>query len=199
MKKIVVLLFLLSLVLIFTACAGGEFIGLSVFIERWNNCSEQMLDYSDFIIEQAENESSYCLVDDNKAIKLTADENSNLKQCKIIITKKNSDGNEKKIESPQDFFELCKKTVMSYCDFDEQQATTLLDEFTLNDLNSILAEGELSKNQGDYNFVYYSTEIASEFIITNTLLVEIESTLKPESKIAFADTTATRAETVPHQ
>ena len=201
MKKLVILPFLTALTLILTACVGGEFIGLSIFIERWNSCSENSLDYSDFVIEQGESENSYSIISDGTAIKLTADENENLKQCKIIITKKDEEGKDKSIlqETSNDFFELCKKSVMAYCGFDETATIALLNEFTLNDLNSLISEGELSKNQNEYNFVYYSTQIASEFIITNTLLVEIESTLKPESKIAFADTTHTRVETVPHE
>ena len=53
--------------------------------------------------------------------------------------------------------------------------------------NFYTKEGELTLKRGNFYFVYYSTDLISRVIVSNTYLKKIEATEKPVSKPYYAE------------
>lgn len=201
MKKAVSLILCLVIILSFGACVQSEYIDLSVFVERFNKQSPTKISYGDFYIEGNSNEKRWYLPLENVSLRLFGGNDNKLSECRVILTKMDKTG--KRLNLSDDdykaFFNNAVYTICAFTEMSNEEATALLNEFTLNKKESFEKEGELTKSCGDYYFVYLSTPLESELLIYNKWLHEIESTLKPESKIPFDMTTATRSETVPHK
>ena len=82
------------------------------------------------------------------------------------------------------FNSVINDVMTAYCGFD---SSVVINNFGLNSVDSLAKNGELTLRKDNYNFVYYSTSVISEFIIHNTYLKEIETTHKPESKPYFGE------------
>ena len=63
----------------------------------------------------------------------------------------------------------------------------------------LFKESEITKETGDYYFIYYANSLVSVVIIRNNKLKHTETTNKPENKEPFAQLTETRENTVPHK
>ncbi|MBR2893931.1 MAG: hypothetical protein IKB94_08770, partial [Clostridia bacterium] len=66
--------------------------------------------------------------------------------------------------------------------YDRYSAEALLGEFSLGEPSTFLKEGELTKKQDNFYFVYYSTPLVCQVMIYNTYLTEIEPTSKPGNR-----------------
>lgn len=203
MKKTVIKLCALLLSFsIFTACSRNQFMDLSGFIYGFNRVSDDEIDFDDIYsyTDEDDNVFEIFIEDDepNVVLKLIT-ENDRIKQVRIAIAKMNENGNPitPSAETVSDFTETVKSSIQAFCSFDSEKTRTLMNEFGLYDMGNYKKQGELTKSQDNFHFVYFSDSLVCEMMIYNTYLEEIEKTEKPESKPAFGNTTNVRGETTP--
>ncbi len=181
------------------SCAKSSFLDLSVFIYNFNNQSAKELSIEDFSFVFTENETEASTVIDNMLLSVTSDSKGKITKIKLLVSKIDNDGNKKVIskEDVNSFYNLMADCIVSFCYLSESESFAILNEFSLSSAETFSKTGELCKDTDSFRFVYYSTEIMSEMVIYNTVLKEVESTERPESKPYFADITSVRTETVP--
>ncbi len=187
------ILLCLVLTVLLSACSKSEFMDLGSFIYNYNSVSQQDIDFTDFFFEKAEKRELKLI---NGSVLLTLKEASDgkIEQCRVMLTKvtQNGEVNENLSADCISFRNILKSTIEAFCGFDETTAEALIREFGLESEGAFLKEGELTKKQGSFYFVYYSTSLTSQMMIYNTYLTEIEQTEKPVSK---PDLNKTQAET----
>ncbi len=183
----------LLLMLLLAGCSKSEFMDLGGFIYNYNSVSQKDIDFADFFFQKAEMRELK-LIDGSVLLTLKEASDGKIEQCRVMLTKVTQDG--KSIENLSDdcinFLSILKSSIEAFCGFDETAAETLISEFGLESESDFLKEGELTKRQSSFYFVYYSTSITSQMMIYNTYLTEIEQTEKPVSK---PDLNKTQAET----
>ena len=188
------------------SCSQSEFINLSVFIENYNAYSENTkLDFPDFTVSTGSaGETVYtCIIKEQEEevlLRLISDEDGKISQCRIVVPKCDETGNKlSQSETRHKFFvSAAQRVICAYTFLSKEESQKISDEFGLSLSKTLINEGELTKTQGSFHFVYLSNARCSEFVIYNKWLHEIESTQKPESKSAYADSTNVRTETVAH-
>lgn len=197
---------ILSLIMIFTvcACSKGEFCTLTSFIDDF--CSyidTKTLQLEDFRISyNNDNTNYYTFIAADECellLSIDCDKSGKVFACKLLAGKIDSTGKTKSLSIGERmcFTDTLEIIIQSFCRFNKDKAENLLKEFSLYDEQSYSKQGELTKTDGNFRFVYYSTSLMSEMIITNTHLKETVPTEKPESKPYFAQTPSVRTETVP--
>ncbi len=181
------------------ACAKSSFLDLSVFTYNFNNQSENKLAIEDFSFVSAENETEYSATLDDMLLTVTADSKGKINKIKLLVSKIDNEGNKKAITKDEaySFYNLMADCISSFCCYDKNESFSILNEFSLSNADAFNKTGELCKDTDSFRFVYYSTELMSEMVVYNTVLKEVETTEKPESKPYFADIPSIRTETVP--
>ncbi|MCM1544391.1 MAG: hypothetical protein NC110_03745 [Ruminococcus sp.] len=204
MKRFLCSLMLAVLMFNLCACTKSEFMQLSAFIENYNrHQTEQPLGFTDLLATTNSGQTFYnCFFSCGKnsvALRIIEDENKKIEQCRVILPKLDEKG--KPLTLTDDMISLfCKtaaNTLAAFTLCTSEQAQAVINEFALTKPETFSAQGELTKQSGSFYYVYLSNSLVSEFIIYNKWLHEIESTNKPVSKVAYADTTKIRDETVP--
>lgn len=195
------------LCLLLTACTQSEFINLAQFIENFNAFkSDDSIDFTDFSVSTGSGgESVYTYepkdCEEKIIVRLVADDDLKISSCRVVLAKSDHTGQKLAYnkELHRVFYELCKRTVCAFTFCSGQESEALIEAFSLSLKQTLTKEGELTRQQGDYYYTYLSNSLCSEFIISNKWLCEMETTLKPESKNAFLNSTSVRTETVPHR
>lgn len=181
------------------SCSKSSFLDLSVFLYNYNKCSTSNITLEDFTFEIQSQGIKYSLFIDELLLDITCNEENKISEVKALIAKTDENGKAIVFTEKEKalFYETLTYCIMSFCCYSEDEAQKLLNEFSLNNTDTLNSTGELSKNTDMFRFVYYSTELMSEMMISNTVLKPTESTSKPESKPYFAEITSIRTETVP--
>ena len=182
----IVLCFLI--ILSFVSCGESEFMNLYAFTDNYNKTSESKLNISDFYF-QNDQKGTYTafLGDTGYEVLLTvkSEESDIIEEVQISIIKDKS--------APPDnaqlvlFCNTLRNTLRAFCNYDTEQAETIISAFELNDNSTFAKEGELTLTQNNFHFVYYSTKLISQIMIYNTYLHKIEETEKPVSKPYYAE------------
>lgn len=171
------------LIIMLTACQKSQFMDLSGFIYNYNKTSEDEIDLTDFFFAEG-SIREFKMICDNTLLTLKEAPDGKISECRVMMTKLNESGvqrNDINVSS-EEFLSILKNTLMAYCHYDENSARELMNEFLLNEPDTFIKEGELTKRQGEYYFVYYSTQLVCQMMIYNTYLTEIEPTQKPKTK-----------------
>lgn len=197
-KTILILIFVL--IFTFNGCSENAEMNLSVFIDYYNTLSVNEIDFTDFSGVTADNGNmEYSLsVKDNDNIILVKliEENDEIKECRVILSKLNN--KLEKVEITEKYNDLFFRTVENVgCSF-----VRSTDDVLLNIFESITADPDVSEKTDkykDYNFIYISNDICRELIIRNKWFFEEETTEKPENINSFLNTAPIRTETAPHR
>ena len=186
------------------ACSSSEFIDLSAFIDNYcEYYGKNELCFEDFTFTHSESSANYCAYFEtdggNILLSITSDEKDKISSCRVLTSKLDKNGKAKAItdDEMQGFLKVLRGTIYAFCHFQNDRIDSLLKEFSLNEKQSYSKQGELTKNEDAFHFVYYSTSLMSEMIITNERLSEVLPTEKPESKPYFAEAESIRTQTVP--
>ncbi len=182
----VILCFLIIFTLV--SCGKNELIDLSGFIHNYNIVSDSDLSLTDFII-QKDTDIMYTAVlsesGHNILISLCQGSDNKIKYCKIALVKE--DGRVPTIEETAAFYNVILDAMTAYCNFDIQTSHSLADNFHLSSTETLTNNGELTLDKDNFYFVYYSTDIISQFTIYNTYIQKIDPTEKPVSKPNFGE------------
>lgn len=170
------------IILCLSACSAGEFRNLVSFTDAYNKFSVNKLSLSDFIFDQADKTYS-AIVDSSVILNLKEGNDGKIHTCRVLIDKSNNISNQHKT----DFTQVLKYTVMAFCDCDKDTAEKIILDFSLQDYETFLKQGELTLMKDNFCFIYYSNEISSEVRIINTYLQKIEVTEKPVSKPYYGE------------
>lgn len=176
------------IILTFTSCGKNELMDLSGFIHNYNFISDSDLSLTDFIIQKdADIKYTAVLTDSghNILISLCQGSDNKIKYCKIAFVKE--DSKVPTIEETAEFCNVIIDAMTAYCNFDIQTSQTLADNFHLSGTKTLTNNGELTLSKDNFYFVYYSTDMISQFTIYNTYIQKIEPTEKPVSKPYFGE------------
>ncbi|MBQ7294690.1 MAG: hypothetical protein IJW86_00685 [Clostridia bacterium] len=175
--------FCLILIIMLTACSKSQFMDLSGFVASYNEVADSDIDLTDFIFIQQESRE-FKLINGNVLLTLKEAPDGKIMECRVMMTKLNEKGEQSENISADSkkFLSILKNTLQTFCSFDRYAADAIIGEFSLGELSSFLKEGELTKQQGNFYFVYYSTPLVCQVTVYNTYLSEIEPTEKPVSK-----------------
>lgn len=188
-----------------TSCSESSFVNLAVFIENFNSLEdEEILDFPDFTVSTGSGgETVYTRSFEKDGhtvlLRLTADDDKKITACRVVIPKRDKTGKKlKQSDERQKFFaQTAEKTICAFTLFDDEKSKQIISSFDLSNSKTLKNEGEITKEEEGFYFIYLSNSLCSEFIIKNIWLCEIESTLKPESKGGFIEGTGIRTDTVP--
>lgn len=197
-KTILILIFVL--IFTFNGCSENAEMNLSVFIDYYNTLSVNEIDFTDFsgvIADNGNMEYSLSVKDnDNIILVKLIEENDEIKECRVILSKLNN--KLEKVEITEKYNDLFFRTVENVgCSFIRST-----DDVLLNIFESITADPDVSEKTDkykDYNFIYISNDICRELIIRNKWFFEEETTEKPENINSFLNTAPIRTETAPHR
>lgn len=176
--------------IIFTlvSCNKTELMDLSGFIHNYNIVSDNDLTLTDFII-QKDIDIVYTAVlsESGHNILLSVSQGSDhkIKYCKIALIKEDSSVATK--EQATEFYNVIIDVMLAYSNYDIQTIHSIADNFHLSNTEALTKNGELTLNKDNFYFVYYSTDIISQFMIYNTYSQEIEPTEKPVSKPYYGE------------
>ncbi len=164
---------------------------LSGFVYNYNEVSAAKTELTEFFFEDGEIRE-FKLIKDNILLTLKEGPDGKISECRVMMTKLNENGEESKNVSidSKNFLYILKNTLRAFCGYDENSAEAIIDEFSLNEPGNLMKEGELTKKQGNFYFVYYSTQLVCQMMVYNTYLTEIEPTEKPAKSITNPETTA---------
>ncbi len=203
MKKSAVIIMIIFLCFVLSACRNTDFVNLSSFIDNYNTVSEQenKIDFSSFVVDENENKQTVSFFPDGTdkmAVRLENDEFRQIGEARIVLRKadKNADRIELSEDDRNSFFNVCNKTAYA---FSNGEITEIPAQIFPASVPDLFKESEKTKETGDYYFIYYSNSLVSEVIIRNNKLKQTETTNKPENKAPFAQMTQTRENTVPHK
>ncbi len=173
----------LILIIMLTACSKSQFMDLSGFIDNYNEVSDSDIDFTDFIYTTGESRE-FKLIKDNVLLTLKEAPDGKISECRVMMTKLSENGEQSKNISTDSkkFLSILKNTLEAFCSYDMYTAEALIGEFSLGELSAFLKEGELTKTQDNFYFIYYSTPVVCQMMIYNTYLKEIEPTKKPTQR-----------------
>lgn len=164
---------------------------LSGFIYGYNKVSDNKIDFCDFSFEKAESRD-FRLTKGNVLLSLKEGEDGKICECSLYLIKLNEKGKDSETIAydSSEFISMLRSTLQAYCGYDANTADTLIEEFSLNKSDTFLKQGELTKTQDNFYFVFYSTKLTSSMSVCNKYLQEIEPTQKPVSKPAYGEDVA---------
>lgn len=203
-KRFVCIFLLIVQVFILSSCSESEFTNPDVFIMRYNNITENVpLSFSDFYTTQENVSESVkeCTVSNNNCkavIRLLCGENKRIYRCKVIILSCDESFKKRKIsnEEIKFFANVCSDVYGSFSGYEKSEAYKQIDEL-FEQGGAFDAKSERNITYKSFMLTLLQNDICCECVITNKWLYEIESTVKPESKRGFGDSTSVRTETVP--
>lgn len=170
------------------SCSKNELMDLSGFVYNYNTISEYDLSLADFII-QRDSDTVYTAVlpesHQNLLLSICQGSDNKIKSCKIALIKE--DGSVPTNEEATTFYSKIIDVMSAYCNSDALKCQEIADSFNLYKTETLTKNGELTLKSENFYFVYYSTDIISQFNIYNTYIEKIESTEKPVSKPYFGE------------
>lgn len=203
MKKTAMLIMIVSMCFIFSACRNTDFVNLSSFIDNYNaiNEAENQIDFSSFVVDESENRETASFFPFQTYIVAVRLENDDLKQigeARIVLRKTDKSANQLNLTENElnCFLQACNRTIFALSNREISEVPAKILPVSVSDL---LKESEKTTEDGGYYFIYYSNSLVSEVIIRNNKLKQTETTNKPENKEPFAQLTETRENTVPHK
>ncbi len=201
-KTIIKLSALLMIFSILTACSKNQFMDLSGFIFGFNRVSDEEIEFEDIYSYTDEGDGVFEIFfdeDEPGVVMKLITENDRIKQIRIAIAKVDGNGHliAPSTETVRDFIEIAESAMRAYCSYEKEKAESILENFGLYNIENYRKEGELTLNEGDFSFVYYSDSFVCDFMISNVFLHKTETTEKPQSKPAYGNTTNVRGETTP--
>lgn len=201
-KTIIKLSALLLMFSVLSACSKNQFMDLGGFVYAFNRVSDEEIEFEDIYSYNDENEGVFEIFfdeDEPDVVMKLITENDRIKQIRIAIAKIDAKAQPviPSTETVRDFIEITESAVRAYCSYEKSEAESVLRNFGLYNMENYIKEGELTLNEGDFSFVYYSDSFVCDFMISNVFLHKIEATEKPQSKPAYGNTTNVRGETTP--
>lgn len=199
MKKAVIF-FILLFIFTLSGCSENTEMNLSVFIDYYNFLSENKIDYTDFSFNTSEtgDVEYFFTVKDNTNLILVKliEEFGEIKECRVIMSKLNENAEIIEItEKHRNLFSsTAKKAGCSFARCSDDEIIHIITQIT-----SEPDATEKTEKFKDYNLIYISNDICSEFIIKDKWFFEEETTEKPENINSFLNTAPVRTETVPHR
>lgn len=170
------------------SCGKNELVDLSGFIYNYNTTNKTNLSLNDFIIQKDKDTMYTAVIKEDGCdilLSLTQERDNKIGVCKIALVKDISSApNTTEVAA---FNSIINNVLASYCCYNPQECENIIDSFKLNKTDTISKNGELTLKIDNHYFVYYTTEIISEFSIYNTYIKEIESTQKPVSKPYYGE------------
>lgn len=202
MKKILFIFVVGAVSLLLTSCSHSEYLDFASFVNNYNQ--NETLEFENFISYPDEQEGktiySCPLKNGNNTVLLTlvADNASRIEQCRITLAKctENGEKNAPDENSKELFKKSCINTVSAFTYETPEISEKMLADFDFSKIDKA-DSFEQTKGEGSYYCILLTNELATEFIIKNKWLCEIEETQKPENKNDFAENTNIRTETVP--
>lgn len=185
-----------------TACTQSRFMDLGGFVYNFNRVSDYEIVFEDVYIYNDDKDTVYeIFVGEEKpsvVLKLI-DDKGRIKQIRIAMAKVSEKGKTAlpDAEAVSIFQKTAESTIRAWCNFEEEKAKALMNEFSLFKNETYTKQGELYKTEDKFSFVYYSDSLVCDLIISDTYLNEEENTEKPVSKPAYGSTTNIRGETEP--
>lgn len=185
------------------SCAQSEFVNLDVFVLRLNEArGETQLSLTDFCTTEENSGGSVkeCEVIQGQSralIRLFCDEQKRVYECRVIILKGGNDLKKETLtkENKQFFISLCCDVYSSYSGKSRSAATEKTDSLFPN--GDFPSAAEKNETDGKILLTVLQNDVCIDFSVVNGWLKQIESTVKPESKIGFGEQTQIRQETVP--
>lgn len=197
MKRI----FLLALFMIiaFYGCTAKDNMNLAIFIENYNALSDTEIDFTSFTGRNREDctEYSFFISEGNNKVFVTLSEiDKEITECRVTLLKNDSSLNIQKADKviTDLFIKAVRNVAFSFAGLNET-------EFE-NTIYKALSDFDVEENTSkykNYNLIYVSNDLCSEFIIRNKWFYEEETTVKPENINSFLNTAPVRTETVPHR
>lgn len=187
---------------ILTACSKNQFMDLSGFIYSFNRVSEKEIEFEDVYSYSDNDDLVYEIFFDGEepdvVMKLIS-ENGRIKQIRIAIAKVDENGNPvtPSADTISSFLKITESSISAYCSLEKEKAESITESFGLYKRENYAKEGELTLNEGEFRFIYYSDSFVCDFMISNNFLHITEPTEKPQSKPAYGNTTNIRGETTP--
>lgn len=201
MKKTAVLLILVSLMTgIISGCSKNEFMNILRFTDNLNlQKTGDEISLADYIIQDKIYSVPFCEGEERVLLRLVTLEGGDIEEVRMTVAKVDEKGKATPVTEQRKnlFTSSVKRVIMAYTYFSEAETQEVIDGMKLNEINSFSQTGELTFSKGNFHFIYYSTGLASQFMIFNIHLHPIEKTEKPVSRPAFGATTNIRTETVP--
>lgn len=187
----------------FSSCSQSEFINADVFVTRFNTARGQasllLTDFSS-VEENSGGSVKECEVIQGQSralIRLFCDEQKRVYECRVIILKGGNDLKKETLtkENKEFFILLCGDV---YSSFSGKSKTAAEEKTELLFPNSDFpSAAEKNETDGKILLTVLQNDVCIDFSVVNGWLKQIESTVKPESKIGFGEQTQIRQETVP--
>ncbi len=201
MKKTAVLLICISLMTgIISGCSKNEFMDISRFTDNLNSQKTGTeISLSSYIIQNGVYSLPIYDGEESTLIRLVTQDGGNIEEIRLTIGKIDEEGNVSDVTDKRRnlFVSSIKRAIKAYTYFSEEETDQIIEAMKLNETNSYTQTGELTLSKGNFHFVYYSTDLAIQFMIYNIHLHPIEKTEKPVSRPVYGNTTNIRTETVP--
>ncbi len=174
------------LIFLLCACSKGEFCDLSGLINSYNEVSEDKISMTDFIFTDNGSYMAFIGEDNNVTlIQVKEDKNKKIKSINVIIPKVFGALPDK--SDIDAFREILTNTLMAFCSYEKETVNEIITAFGLNDDKAFTKKGELTLKKANYYFVFYSDEVTSQMMISNTYLHKIEETSKPASRPYYGE------------
>ena len=201
-KTIIKFSALLLIFSILTACSKNQFMDLSGFIYNFNRVSDEEIEFEGVYSYSDNGGVVYEIFfddDEPDVVMKLISENGRIKQIRIAIAKIDENGNPftPSVETISNFLKITESSIRAYCGVEKEKAESIIRSFALYNKESFGKEGELTLNEGEFRFIYYSDSFVCDFMISNNFLHITEPTEKPQSKPAYGNTTNIRGETTP--
>ncbi len=172
----------LILIIMLSGCTKSQFMDLSGFIHNYNEVTNGNTAITDFIYRKDEN-SEYKLIKGNILITLKEASDGKICECRVMMLKLDEKGQRSNslLSDGEAFYAEIINVIEAFCHYDGYSAEKLAGEFALGKNADFLKEGELTKKQDNFYFVYYSTPLVCQMMIYDTYLTKIETTKKPKT------------------
>lgn len=195
---------LLNFIFCLTACSKSEFVNLSSFIYNFNYQTQfDTLSFDEFYYSQEDSTDIYTaffseVEGEYLMLQIVQSEQMQIQQCSITFSKIDENDEPRTIsEQTQYLFEMIvQKTIEAFTLNDSDFSSQILLDFMLDSELTYTDEGELSKQESNFYYLYISNSIANEFVIYNTWLSPQEDVEKAQSNAAYDNTTDIRDGTV---
>ena len=183
MRYLKVLLCLI-LIIMLSGCTKSRFMDLSGFVHNYNKVTGEKTAITDFIFREEEI-TEYKLIKNNILITLKEAPDGKICECRVMLLKKGEDGEVSRslAADSESFVDEVINTLQAYCAYGRYSAEALAGEFSIRRDADFMQEGELTKKQDKFYFVYYSTALVSQIMVYDTYLTEIETTRKPKTTL----------------
>lgn len=186
--KIIRIVLCFLIILTFASCGKSEFMNLYAFTENYNKTADYKLNISDFAFKEGQKGIYTAFLGDvgNEILLTTkSKEDDTIEEIQMsLIKEKNAPPSYTQTDL---FRNVLMNTISAFCSYEKDQTDNIISALTLYDNGSFLKNGELTLKQGNFYFVYYSTDLISQVMIYNTYLHKIEATEKPVSKPYFSE------------